>query len=90
MPRCVRPCWVHLDVTGRKSTIATGPRRRDGGITATFHVREHGSIKHGALSVHIYGSEDKKTVTVRILDEYNRAIYSRTYDQDTPRLRYDG
>jgi len=43
MPRNTRNSWVELSVDGR-SGIGTGPRAKDGEMTARFYVRDKGTI----------------------------------------------
>lgn len=39
MPRNVRNFWLELDVDGKKTTVATGPVRKDGGFCLTIYQR---------------------------------------------------
>jgi len=54
MPRNVRNFWIELDVDGRKSTVETGPRSRDGGFELTIYQRHKGEVRR-ALEVRGYG-----------------------------------
>ena len=47
MPRNVRNFWIELDVDGRKSRVATGPRRKDGGFEMTIYIRDLGEVASG-------------------------------------------
>jgi len=51
MPRNVRNFWLTLDVDGKKTNVATGPRSRDGGFYLTILVREDGGICDNAVIV---------------------------------------
>lgn len=44
MPRNVRNFWIELEVDGKKSRIATGPVRKDGGFRMTIKQRSSGRI----------------------------------------------
>lgn len=44
MPRNVRNFWVTLSVDGKKTDVATGPVRRDGGFTLSVRMRDEGDI----------------------------------------------
>lgn len=41
-PANVRPSWIEVDVDGRKTPIATGPRSRAGDLIANISVRDKG------------------------------------------------
>lgn len=51
MPRNVRNFWITLDVDGKKTDVATGPRSRDGGFRITILVREDGDICDNAVLI---------------------------------------
>ena len=40
----VRNFWIDLDVDGRKTHVATGPRSRDGGFDMAIKIRDEGGI----------------------------------------------
>lgn len=42
----LRNFWIELDVDGRKTPIATGPSRKDGGFSLDVHMRYHGDSLH--------------------------------------------
>jgi hypothetical protein len=48
--KSVRNFWIELDVDGRASSVATGPRAKDGGFNLNIFVRDNGSSKK-AMSV---------------------------------------
>ena len=50
MPVNVRNFWIKTKVDGRKNTLESGPRARDGGFTTKVTVRDDGEVKH-ALSI---------------------------------------
>ena len=45
MPRNVRNFWLNAEVDGRATDIATGPRRKDGGMYLNLYVRNEGDIE---------------------------------------------
>lgn len=47
MPRCVRNFWVELDVDGR-SSIAAGPRAKEGGFLINIKQRDIGLVTNAA------------------------------------------
>ena len=54
MPRNVRNSWVDLVVDGREATIGTGPRSKDGRMTAQFYVRDDGCVERSVrVSTHV-------------------------------------
>jgi hypothetical protein len=65
MPVNVRPSWIDVSVDGRDTNIATGPRSRDGSMSAKFYLRVNGSVTH-VLDVDCIASRDKKTVTLQV------------------------
>lgn len=79
--RNVRPSFVRVEVDGRKSSIATGPKSRSGCIAATFSVRENGEAVE-ALSVGMMASADGSTVRVVVRDLRTGAtVYEQTFAQ---------
>lgn len=44
MPANVRNFWIEASVDGIQSTIATGPRAKDGGFSLTVKQRDQGGI----------------------------------------------
>lgn len=48
MPRNVRNFWVELGVSGRMTTVETGPQARDGGIDIIIYQRNKGDIMTAA------------------------------------------
>lgn len=44
MPRNVRNFWIDLNVDGRKASVNTGPRRKDGGFRLSIKMRRDGDI----------------------------------------------
>lgn len=41
----VRNFWVEADIDGRETTLAGGPRRKDGAMDVTIYQRDDGGIK---------------------------------------------
>lgn len=44
MARNVRNFWIELEIDGRVTKVATGPRRKDGGFLLKVHMRDKGEI----------------------------------------------
>jgi hypothetical protein len=57
MPRVVRNFWLEADVDGRISTVAGGPRGKDGGITLRIYQRSGGEVKT-ALRIECHACRD--------------------------------
>ena len=53
MPKNVRNFWIELEVDGRKTKIATGPRSKDGGFKLILKMRENG--KESNKEFHLTG-----------------------------------
>lgn len=53
MPRNVRNFWIEARIDGKKTPIATGPRRKDGGFSMTIYMRNEGGVE---TAVRVYGS----------------------------------
>lgn len=51
MPRIVRNFWIELEVDGKKTKVATGPRNRNGGFTLNIKVRENGEISTKSVKI---------------------------------------
>lgn len=49
--RNVRNFWITLNVDGRKSTIKTGPHRKDGGFCIVIQMREKGTVSEDVVTV---------------------------------------
>jgi len=45
MPRNVRNFWIEAQVDGKKHSVATGPRRADGGFGLQVYIRDKGDIR---------------------------------------------
>lgn len=48
MPRNVRNFWLSLTVDGRRTSIATGPRSRNGGFSLRIFMRSNGGVTEAA------------------------------------------
>ena len=44
MPRNVRNFWLSARIDGRASILASGPKSKDGGLSATLYVRKDGDV----------------------------------------------
>jgi hypothetical protein len=56
-PRNVRNFWLELEVDGKKTRVATGPRGKTGGFKLTIYIRDDGSV---GGPVRIYGTADEE------------------------------
>lgn len=68
MPRNVRNFWLELEIDGRPTKIAAGPRASDGGFTLHIGIREDGGIADQRLV--IFGSalpDGTLTVTADVI-----------------------
>lgn len=59
MPRNVRNFWIELEIDGRKTKVATGPRSRDGGFNLKVLMREKGQISEKEFRLTGYPTMDK-------------------------------
>lgn len=55
MPRNVRNFWIEVEIDGRTTKLAGGPRSKDGGFTLRIKQRSKGDI---ITPVHIEGKAD--------------------------------
>ncbi len=79
-PRNVRPSFVKLHVDGRKESIATGPKRRSGSMSAEFYIRADGQVKLGCR-IDLLASDDGKTVYLRVVNEIGAIVLERKVTQ---------
>lgn len=79
MPRNVRNFWVEVYIDGRKTNIASGPRRKDGGMVIEIFQRDKGSVKK-ACTLYCVVELDGKTLVTQLEDH-------TTNDATTPILR---
>lgn len=49
-PRSIRNFFLSASVDGKETRVETGPRAKDGGMNATFYVRDKGQVT-SAVSV---------------------------------------
>jgi hypothetical protein len=73
----MRNAWVTVDIDGRATQLSGGPRAIDGGLDATFRMREHGGSVP-ALSVRTFVSLDRKTLDLVAYDNKGKEIYRHT------------
>lgn len=75
-PRSIRNFWVKLDVDGKETSVATGPRSKDGGFNLRVYQRTNGGItealtlagradENGELTLYVMSQH---VLTVRPLD----------------------
>lgn len=76
MPRNVRNYWVSLEVGGRKTRVAAGPRGKEQGFTCTVWMRNDGSVDPKPLVV--AGLVVDGLLQLRVYRNRNELVYSRT------------
>jgi hypothetical protein len=93
----VRNFWLSADVDGRATEVSGGPRSKDGGLSATFYIRDEGSIleavqvrawahSDGTLSVSAYVMDDaQRRETAEVTREDNG--FTITTKRDAPQQR---
>jgi hypothetical protein len=83
MPVNVRPSWIEVQVDGRENDIATGPRARDGSLSAKLYLRVNGEVTH-VLDVYCLATSDKKQVKLivdMVTDHGPHTVVAETFDQ---------
>jgi hypothetical protein len=75
VPRNVRNFWITLNVDGKKTPVATGPRSRAGGFRCRILMRGDGAISDEDLVVEGSNHKGLLRLTVWVRGE---AIFSRT------------
>jgi len=75
MPRNVRNFWITLNIDGKKTEIATGPRRRDGGFRCRVLTRSDGAVHDEDLVIEGAHREGLLKLSVWVRGE---VIFSRT------------
>lgn len=73
MPRFVRPSFLIASADGVAGKVATGPKSRTGTLSATFLVRDQGSVLP-LLEVDAIASRDGETVLYRVTDKRSGAV----------------
>lgn len=48
-PKPVRNWWITTEIDGRATTLAGGPRSKDGGFTLRIYQRDEGEIDTAAI-----------------------------------------
>lgn len=76
MPRNVRNFWITLDIDGKKTQIATGPRQRIGGFQARIKMRSEGQIFEEDILIE--GRVRQGLLTLNIYTSDSEPIFSRT------------
>ena len=68
MPQNVRNFWIELEVDGKKTKVATGPRSKDGEFYLSISMRnEDGSIHDDAIQIKGFACVNDKDKTIRHL-----------------------
>lgn len=68
MPRNVRNFWLDLFVDGRKNSVKTGPRQKDGGFLLTIYQRDRGCVSKG-ITISGVRNPITDTLTIRVEDD---------------------
>ena len=77
MPRIVRNFWLTLDVDGKKTKVAAGPRSAGGGFSCTIQMRSDGDICDDVLIIR--GSRDHTNGLLHLeVTDGRREIFIRT------------
>ena len=80
MTQNIRPSWIEINVDGRANDIATGPRARDGNMSAVIYLRINGEIVR-ALDIGCIASRDKTTVSMQVIAHDKGLIYDEKFNQ---------
>jgi len=65
MPRNVRPAWIALDIDGRRSPFAAGPRARGGWLAGSITLRTDTGGVSEPVSISA-GGADRETGAARL------------------------
>lgn len=57
MPRNVRNFWIELEVDGKQTKIATGPRSVEGGFSLRVRMRQHGAVGEDEVCLRGYANK---------------------------------
>lgn len=82
MIKNVRNWWVELDVDGRATRTATGPRKPNGGFDVTVFQRD-GEDPVVALTVSGIARQDG-TLTLKVQDKGGKVIHTFKTDRIQP------
>ena len=69
MPRNVRNFWVELDIDGKTTEIATGPRNKDGGFSMLIKIRENGSISSKRMKINGFANNGDLEIVAAKFEE---------------------
>ena len=79
MPRVVRPSYVEVQVDGLAKDFGSGPRSKDGHISAQFYVRNCGEVEN---SIKVYTNSFNNTHSLIVLSPEGDVIYEHKTDLD--------
>ena len=65
MPRNVRPSWINVEIEGKQTDIASGPRSRNGDMYVTIYVRNEGYV-HKLMDVNLLANTAMVTALIDI------------------------
>lgn len=71
-----RNFWIEAEIEGRNTSLAGGPRSKDGGMDVTLLVREDGGISDG---VRITCRSDGEKNTIVVWGPDGEKLYEREY-----------
>lgn len=66
MPRNVRNFWIEVEVDGKRTRIATGPRAADGGFSMTISQRRKGNVMKAAVITGDWTPDGNLTLAVSL------------------------
>ena len=75
-----RNFWIEADIDGRKTELAGGPRRKDGGFVMNIYMRNEGGIDR---PIDIEGiAKSDGSLMLRVTDkENNKEIFRKETDR---------
>ena len=60
----IRNFWIDADIDGRNTPLASGPRSKDGGFTATIYIRDDSDIKRAVTLIGDARSNGELTLAI--------------------------
>lgn len=74
-PRMVRNFWIEIDIDGRKTKIAAGPRDPRGGFTMRIFQRDHGKVR---TAYTLDGTENDGSLVLTVRDTDDSIVDSKS------------
>lgn len=81
MPRIVRNFWIETNSDARKSTIGTGPKRKDGGFETVVYMRDKGQVVCAMRLMGVANTDG--SLTLRVYQD-GKVIATVNTDRDVP------